>query len=66
MWRNSYVNKAYWKGVARMNFKYYDMEDCSLEFEAENLEDKKLLQSIYLKLIRNKTEVFEHLKELQE
>ena len=49
-----------------MNFKYYDMEDCSLEFEAENLKDKKLLQSIYLKLIRNKTEVFEHLKELQE
>lgn len=54
------------KGVVRMNFKYYDLEACSIEFEAENLEDKKLLQSIYLKLIRNKTEVFEHLKELQE
>ena len=49
-----------------MNFKYYDLGNCSIEFEAENLEDKKLLQSIYLKLIRNKTEVFEYLKELQE
>ena len=50
-----------------MNFKYYDMNgECSIEFEAENLEDKKLLQSMYLKLIRNKTEVFEHLKELEE
>ena len=36
------------------------------EFEAENIEDNKLLQSIYLKLIRNKTEVFEYLKELKE
>ena len=49
-----------------MNFKYYDVRECSLEFEAENIEDNKLLQSIYLKLIRNKTEVFECLKELQE
>ena len=49
-----------------MNFKYYDVRECSLEFEAENIEDNKLLQSIYLKLIRNKTEVFEYLKELQE
>ena len=48
-----------------MNFKYYDVRECSLEFEAENIEDNKLLQSIYLKLIRNKTEVFEHLKELE-
>ena len=50
-----------------MNFKYYDMNgECSLEFAAENLEDKKLLQSLYLKLIKNKTIVFEHLKELEE
>ena len=48
-----------------MNFKYYDVRECSLEFEAENIEDNKLLQSIYLKLIKNKTEVFEHLKELK-
>ena len=54
------------KGVERMNFRYRDMGECSLEFEAENIEDNKLLQSIYLKLIRNKTEVFEHLKELEE
>ena len=49
-----------------MNFKYYDFGECSLEFEAENSGDNKLLQSIYLKLIRNKTEVFEYLKELEE
>lgn len=48
-----------------MKFKYCDTEKCSVEFEAENLKDKKLLQLIYLKLIRNETEVFEHLKELQ-
>ena len=48
-----------------MNFKYCDMTDTSIEFEAENLEDKKLLQAIYLRLIRNKDEVFAHLKELQ-
>ena len=49
-----------------MNFKYCDFGGGSLEFEAENSGDNKLLQSIYLKLIRNKTEVFEYLKELEE
>ena len=49
-----------------MNFKYCDFGECILEFEAENIGDNKLLQSIYLKLIRNKTEVFEYLKELEE
>ena len=49
-----------------MNFKYCDFGECSLEFEAENSGDNKLLQSIYLKLIRNKTEVFGYLKELEE
>ena len=43
-----------------------EREKKTFEFEAENIEDNKLLQSIYLKLIRNKTEVFEHLKELEE
>ena len=48
-----------------MNFRYHDIGECSLEFEAENIGDNKLLQSIYLKLIKNETEVFEHLKELE-
>lgn len=49
-----------------MKFKYYDSRECTIKFESENFEDKKLLQSIYLKLIKNKTEVFEHLEELKE
>ena len=49
-----------------MNFKYYDVRECSLEFEAENIENNKLLQSIYLKKNKKKTEVFEYLKGLEE